>query len=127
MDWGIKPLRQSQFGDLMGGDRHDASYRFLDELEPVDLVIRGSARSFPVARPMLKGQGTDSQGVNLKSNNPKSSVVRFVSVTLNPGEDEGFVTSRADELTDPHELFKELDDLRWGIETFYGFLTTRLE
>jgi hypothetical protein len=67
---------------------------------------------------MLKGQGTDSQVVNLKINNPKSRAVRLVTVTLNTGEYEVLVTSLADELTYPNELFKELYYLRWGIETF---------
>ena len=127
VDLGIKPLSHSQFGDLIVCDRNYASYRFLDELEHVDFVIRCSASSFQVARAMLKGQGTDSQVVNLKINNQKSRLVRFVRVTLNPGEYEVLVTSLADERTYPNELFKELYYLRWGIETFYGFLKTRLE
>jgi hypothetical protein len=40
VDLGIKPLSHSQFGDLIVCDRNDASYRFLDELEHVDFVIK---------------------------------------------------------------------------------------
>ena len=127
VDWGIKHLGPPHCGDLILCDRNYASYRFLEEREPIDFVIRCSASSFQVARAMLKGQGTDSQVVNLKISNQKSIQVRFVRVTLSTREYEVFVTSLADELTYPNELFKELYYLRWGIETFYGFLKTRLE
>ena len=43
------------------------------------------------------------------------------------GEYEILVTSLLDEQLYPTEMFKELYYLRWGIETFYGLLKTRLE
>ena len=118
MDLGIKHLGHTQVGDLILCDRNYASYRFLEELESIDLVIRCSANSFQVARAMLKGQGSDSPVVNLKLNNQKSISVRWVRVTLSPLEYEVLVTSLVDELIYPNELFKELYYRRWGIETF---------
>ena len=127
VDLGIKPLGYTQSGDLILGARNSASYRFLDKLGSTDFIIRCSANSFQVARAMLKGPGTDSQVVNLKLNRQKSIPVRFIRVILSPLESEVLVTSLVDEFTYPNELFKELYHLRWGIETFYGFLKTRLE
>ena len=127
VDLGLKHLGYIQSGDLILCDRNYASYRFLEQLEPVDFIIRCSANSFQAARPMLKGQGTDSQVVNLKLNRKKSIPVRFIRVILSTGEYEVLVTSLVDEFTYPNELFKELYHLRWEIETFYGFLKTRLE
>jgi len=43
------------------------------------------------------------------------------------GEYEILVTSLLNEPLYPTEMFKELYHLRWGIETFYGLLKTRLE
>ena len=120
-------------------DRNYPSYRMLAELtqQQRDFVIRCSAASFKEARLMLKGEGSDSQLVTLtpygeqrreikRLNLPLSLTVRFVRVRLSTGEWEVLVTSLLDEARYPSAEFLELYGLRWGIETFYGLLKTRL-
>jgi hypothetical protein len=103
-----------------------------------DFVIRCSAASFAEAREMLQGQGPDSQVVTLtpcagqlatirEMGLPLSLKVRFVRVVLSTGEYEVLVTSLLDNTRYPTEGFRELYYFRWGIETFYGLLKTRLE
>ena len=57
---------------------------------------------------------------------PEKITVRFVRVVLDTGEIEILVTSLLDEQAYPTEEFKELYHLRWGVETFYGLVKTRL-
>ncbi len=57
---------------------------------------------------------------------PVSLKVRFVRVKLSTGENEVLVTSLHNEECYPSADFSELYYLRWGIETFYGLLKTRL-
>lgn len=101
-------------------------------------AIRCSAASFTVAREMLEGKGPDSQTVTLtpcakqkpvitKAGLPLSLRVRFVRVTLDTGEYEVLATSLLDEDQYPTEAFKELYNFRWGVETLYGTIKTRLE
>jgi hypothetical protein len=140
VDLAVAHLARTQTGDLLTMDRNYPSYRMLAELNQHkrDFVIRCSAASFAVARHMLKGEGADSQVVTLtpcpkqiplihKLNLPTSLTVRFVRVRLNTGENEVLVTSLGDDFLYPTAGFLELYRLRWGIETFYGLLKTRLE
>ena len=53
--------------------------------------------------------------------------VRFVRVRLSTGEWEVLVTSLRDEVAYPTAGFLELYHWRWGVETFYGVLKTRLD
>ena len=46
---------------------------------------------------------------------------------MDTGEWEVLVTSLQDEASYPTKEFKELYYFRWGIETFYGLIKTRLE
>jgi hypothetical protein len=57
---------------------------------------------------------------------PKTLTVRFVRVRLDNGEYEVLATSVLDQQNYPTTIFKELYYCRWGIETFYGILKTRL-
>jgi len=121
-------------------DRNFPSYRMVAELSQRqrEFVIRCSAASFGVARRMLKGEGPDSQIVTLtpcaeqastirKQGLPMSLTVRFVRVRLRTGEYEVLVTSLLNQALYSTEGFLELYRLRWGVETFYGLLKTRLE
>lgn len=136
----ISHLPHSHVGDLWVLDRGYAAYRLLAELskQSREFVIRCSCAAFSTARKMLKGEGSDSQVVVLKPPHgkskalrglglPKAIKVRFVRVRLSTGEQEVLVTSLLDEQRHPTEAFRELYGLRWGIETFYGLLKTRLE
>jgi hypothetical protein len=58
---------------------------------------------------------------------PMTLTVRFVRVRLSTGEWEVLVTSLRDEAAYPTADFLELYHWRWGVETFYGLLKTRLD
>lgn len=86
---------------------------------------------------MLKGEGADSQTVTLTpcagqlpviraAGLPETLTVRFVRVLLSTGEFEVLVTSLLDEVLYSTHDFLELYGLRWGVETFYGLVKTRL-
>lgn len=125
--------------DLIVCDRNYSSYSWLATLHQANraYVIRCSAASFATARSMLRGVGSDSQIITLKPHHsklkeikqqelPESITVRLARVVLNTGEYEVLVTSLLDEHEYPTTEFKSLYALRWGEETFYGILKTRL-
>lgn len=135
----IAHLKHTQCDDLLLMDRNYPSYRMLATCihSERDFAIRCSAASFGVARRMLKGGGADSQIVVLRpcaeqipmihaSGLPETLTVRFVRVLLSTGEFEVLVTSLLDETRYPTHDFLTLYGLRWGIETFYGVIKTRL-
>jgi Transposase DDE domain len=139
VDLAIAHLAHVRCGDLLLMDRNYPSYRMLATTlqSGCDLVIRCSAASYDVARQMLKGEGEDSQVVTLTpcakqvsairaAGLPETIRVRFVRVLLSTGEFEVLVTTLLDEALYPTEDFLELYNFRWGIETFYGLLKTRL-
>lgn len=140
IDLAVAHLPHTQAGDLLTMDRNYPSYRMLAELSHHrrDFAIRCSTASFAEARRMLKGEGPDSQVVTLTPcagqlpsirglGLPLSLTVRMVRVLLATGEYEVLVTSLLDADLYPTEGFLKLYHLRWGIETFYGLLKTRLE
>ena len=140
VDLAVKHLAHTRAKDLITMDRNYPSYRMIAELQrhDRDFVIRCSAASFKAARKMLKGEGPDSQIVTLMPCDkqaslmrqlelPPSITVRFVRVKLDTGEWEVLVTSLVDEEKYSTKEFKELYYLRWGVETFYGLIKTRLE
>ncbi|NEX23808.1 IS4 family transposase, partial [Thiorhodococcus mannitoliphagus] len=139
VDLAVGHLAHTRPGDLLVMDRNYPSYRMLAELtqRQRDFVMRCSAASFAPARRMLKGEGPDSQIVTLTPcagqardirarGLPRSLTVRFVRVRLSTGEWEVLVTSLLDVARYPTADFLELYGLRWGVETFYGLLKTRL-
>jgi hypothetical protein len=140
VDLAIEHLAHTTAEDLLLEDRGYASYEMLAESNHHNrqIVIRCSGASFSVARKMLKGEGADSQIVTLvpckkqraemkKRGLPMKLTVRFVRVLLDTGEYEVLVTSLLDGKQYPTEEFKTLYWYRWGVETFYGVLKTRLE
>lgn len=121
-------------------DRNYPSYQLVAELlkQQRAFVIRCSSTSFSTTRKMLKDEGPDSQVVVLKPPHgkskalsglglPKAIKVRFIRVRLSMGEYEVLISSLLDEQRYPTEAFRDLYDLRWGIETFCSLLKTRLE
>jgi hypothetical protein len=100
-------------------------------------LVRCTRRSFKVAKDMLEGTGPDDVTVDLipgkkflqnldNKDLPQTLTVRFIRVTLDSGEYEVLATSLLDHQKYPITIFKELYYCRWGIETFYGILRTRL-
>jgi hypothetical protein len=124
--------------DLLTFDRNYPSYVFLAFLTQmgIDFVGRCSRSSFKQARIMFE-EPIESWTVTLSPDRskrkevqslelPSEINVRFVRVILDTGEVEVLVTSLLDESLYPNEDFKELYNLRWGVETFYGTIKGRL-
>jgi hypothetical protein len=132
-------LAHTQPDDLLVCDRNYPSYRFIATLIQRDrhFVIRCSRSSFAPVRAMFAGKGADSQIVTLTPHSSKRAdirrrglplqiTVRLVRLTLDNGDIEILVTDLLDEKRYPTAEFKPVYHFRWGIETFYGRLKTRL-
>lgn len=133
-------LKHARTGDLVIYDRNYCSYRIMAETSQAgaDFLIRCRRKAgFKVADDMLAGKSSDDQVVTLtmparlaeregSQGLPTSLTIRFVRVTLDNGEYEVLATSLTDQQSYPAADFKELYYMRWGIETFYGVLKTRL-
>jgi len=136
----LKHLAHTQANDLLLFDRNYPSYLLLATLDQQNrnFVIRCSQASFKVVRNMFEGVGPDSQIVTLKVpssqvkqvkqlNLPQEITLRLVRVWLDSGEMEILITSLLDETDHPTSDFGQLYFLRWGSETFYDLLKTRLQ
>ncbi len=102
------------------------------------MVIRGGAHSFLAVRTMLAGGGDDSQLVTIKAPTnqvkrikslrlPRQIRLRLVRLLLPTGEFEVLATSLFHEQHYCIPLLAEIDHRRWGIETFFSILKTRLQ
>jgi len=132
-------LKHTKAGDLVIYDRGYCSFRMLALASQAqgDFLVRCHDKSFRLVNEMLRGEGPDDVVCEITANQkflrnannaalPTTLTVRFVRVVLDTGEYEVLVTSLLDQQTYPPADFKELYYLRWGIETFYGILKTRL-
>ncbi len=140
VDLAVKPLPATQPQDLLLLDRGYASYQWLATCvqHQRHFVVRGSAASFKPARQLLEGLGADSQVVDLTPSFSKRLAitvlglpsvlrVRFVRVALPNDEFEVLVTNLLDETRFPTSSLGQLYHLRWGVETLYGVVKTRLQ
>jgi hypothetical protein len=82
-----------------------------------------AGRSVVVELVPHRGQLKEVQAAGL----PEVIRVRFVTVRLNTGELEVLATNLLDEQLYPTECFAQLYHYRWGIETYYGLLKSRLD
>jgi hypothetical protein len=139
VDLAVGHLAQLQAGDLCIYDRGYCSYRMiaLAIRAKGDFLIRCPKGRFPQATAMLQGEVPDDVVTELTAPKgftdiptnqdlPGTVTVRFVRVILDSGDVEVLVTSLLDQKHFPLTIFKELYYLRWGIETFYGIVKTRL-
>lgn len=141
VDLAIQHMQKTQTTDLALYDRGYCGYRLLAMAaqSPAEFVVRCRLASFGAVRTMLKGEGPDDVIIRLLPNHhvrakaeekgetlPDQLEVRLIRVKLDNGEYEVLATSLTDQQAYPAELFKELYWLRWGVETFYGLLKTRL-
>lgn len=131
-------------GDLALMDRGYAGYALLASMcaRGVQVVARCSTGSFAAAQELFRrdeagvslqvclqrpagcvARGTGAQKVSL----PRQLKVRFVTVRLSTGELEVLVTTLLDEQSYPTEEFAWLYHQRWGVETFYLMLKSRLD
>lgn len=139
VDIAAEHLRHIEATDLVIYDRGYSSFRMLALADAAAgyFLVRCQRSSFKIAKAMLAGSGKDDVVVTVPAPptfaaNPKNKelphmlTVRFIRVVLDSGEYEVLATSLLDQAQYPLTLFKELYYLRWGIETFYGILKTRL-
>jgi hypothetical protein len=132
-------LEHTKADDLVIYDRGYCSYRMMALASQAqgDFLIRVPSGRFKVATDMLAGNGPDDVVVTLSApagfakdpshqGLPMTLTVRFIRVILDNGQYEVLATSLLDQHVYTLEDFKELYWLRWGIETFYGILKTRL-
>lgn len=139
VDLAVAHLAHARPSDLVLADRNYPSFRMLAELSRrgIDFAIRCSSQSFRQARAMLRGEGPDSQVVEITPASGKRGAIhnaglptrlraRFVRVRLSTGEYEVLVTSLLEENAWPAADFLDLYHQRWGVETFYARLKTRL-
>ncbi len=134
----IKVLAPEDIGLL---DRGFASYelwaRFVAQNR--QFVCRCAASSFSIVNRLFQeNQAGRSVTVTLRPQGQKQAqmeqegllkeiTVRFVTVRLSTGELEVLATNLLDEQTYPTAEFAELYHQRWGIETYYGLIKSRLD
>ncbi len=132
-------LAHARKGDVVLFDRGYCSYRMMASMAQTkaDFLIRCHGNSFSTVDAMLRGEGASDVTLTVRANArfmrlhrhrglPESLTVRFVRVTLDTGETEVLATSLLDAKAYPPGMLKELYWKRWGVETFYGSLKTRL-
>lgn len=131
-----KHLCALQKNDLVVADRAYASYKLFSRLKSleVDFVIRAPRRRFADGAGLFKDDSVASKTIELRAHDNlakdetllNSIPTRFVRVILPNNEIEVLITSLVDEQRYPTESFKELYRKRWGIETYYFTLKSRL-
>jgi hypothetical protein len=139
VDLAIQHLQHTKQNDLAIYDRGYCSFRMMAAAAqaPGDFLIRVPKKRFAVSNTMFTGAGPDTVTTTLTApagftNDPENRglattlTVRFVRVILGDGSIEVLVTSLLDQETYPATGFKQLYYLRWGVETLYGVLKTRL-
>lgn len=125
--------------DLLVYDRGFGSYMFMATLikNKRKFVIRLSKASFGPAKSMFKDAAPDSRIVSIQVPNAHRKAardlgldefinIRLVRVVLSTGEIEVLATVLFDTTKYPNSVFKELYNLRWGVETFFGKIKGRL-
>lgn len=82
-----------------------------------------AGRSVEVEVRVTRSQQAEVRAAGL----PETITLRFVTVRLNTGELEVLATNLLSEVLYPTDCFGELYHYRWGVETFYGLLKSRLD
>jgi hypothetical protein len=137
----MEQLNQAKAGDVLINDRGFTGYVYLAWHHKLGLhhISRCSTASFAAAQELFRrNRGGCSVRVRLtpppaqkpecrKWRLPEELVVRFVSLRLPNGELEVLVTSLLDETRYPTEEFLEVYHGRWGHETFYHVVKSRLD
>jgi hypothetical protein len=122
--------------DLLLADRGFASYGVFAGIlaKKADFLIRCKKDSYRNVHGLFKDKELLETIVELpctkacKKNKklPESIRVRFVKILLDTGEIEILATSLLDQEKFPYSYFKELYHNRWGIETYFHTLKSRL-
>lgn len=122
--------------DLVIADRGYVNFRLFVGIiaEKADFIIRCKKGPFEKYHNLFSNDAVDEVVVempcpkHLRSNKdlPEKLKIRFVRIVLDTGEVEVLATSLTDVKEFPHEDFKELYHKRWGIETYFQVLKSRL-
>jgi hypothetical protein len=134
-------LSRAQPGDVLINDRGFTGYVYLAWHHKLGLhhIARCSSSSFGAAQELFRhNRAGISLQVKLRPSAaqmaevrrlglPLELTVRFVSLRLSTGELEVLVTSLLDEGTYPTLEFLDVYHSRWGHETFYNVLKSRLD
>jgi len=140
-DLAARHLRRLEAGDVALLDRGFAEYKLWAQAVHAGcrFVCRCQAHTFAIVNrlfeedqagrsvvaelvpPREQAKAVEAQGL------PMRIRLRFVTVRLNTGELEVLATNLLEESLYPTECFGELYHCRWGIETFYHVLKSRLD
>jgi len=139
VDVALQQLDLSQADDLLVFDRNYTDYVFLAHLIQRQRHFIGRCRrsSFTAVQRMFDGSGPTSQIVTVRAPQrtrrhvcelgvPEWITIRLVRLTLPSGDVEVLVTSLLDEERFSIAELGQVYGWRWGEETFYGTLKTRL-
>lgn len=138
-DLAKKHLEHTKEGDILITDRGYSSYYWFALLLSLkrNFIARCTESFLKPVNEFFASDETDkivtlrapSGKINMakKEGLPLEIKVRLVKVILSTGEVEVLATSLTDHKEFPHEDFKELYNLRWGVEGFYGLIKDRLE
>lgn len=119
----IRHLDVLEANDLLLFDRGYPSFAFFTELtrRNLEFVCRTPQNQFVETREFTQSN-LQSQVIELAGQK-----LRLVKVELDFGEIEILITSLCDEQKYPTKTFKELYFKRWGVETYYDRIKSRLE
>jgi hypothetical protein len=124
-------------------DRGYPSYWLIYKLmeKKTHFVMRAASNANNTVKTFLAGKETDltlefyppyaslkklrDMGVNISKQTPVK--IRLVKVMLNTGEIEVLITNLYDATSYSVESLKEVYHLRWGIETYYGYIKDELQ
>jgi hypothetical protein len=139
-DLALDHLQRLEPGDLALLDRGFAEYPLWAQFVRAQrtFVCRCQASSFKIVNELFAAnQAGRSVRVELSARHllgqlrqaglPETILLRFVTVRLNTGELEVLATNLLDETLYPTEAFALLYHYRWGIETYYLLLKSRLD
>ncbi len=139
VDVALQQLELLQADDLLVFDRNYPDYVFLAHLIQRQRHFVGRCRrsSFTAVQRMFDGSGPASQIVTVRAPQrtrrhvrelglPEWMTVRLVRLILPTGDVEVFITSLLDEERFSTAELGQVYGWRWGEETFYGTLKTRL-
>ena len=137
----LEQLDALQAGDAVVLDRGFVGYPFLARLRAkgIHFIARCSSRSFAAAQELfrrneasqerrVKLTALSSQRTDLhQAGAPLGMEVRFISLRLATGELEVLVTSLVDAKQYPATALSEVYAQRWGQETYFFLLKSRLD
>lgn len=131
----VEELRCLKKDDLVIADRGFVSYRIFNTImnQEADFVIRCKKGAFEKYHKLFGKTKVVEKTVlvkcptaRMKESMPESLKIRFVRVVLDTGEVEVLATSLLNKKEFPPSCFKELYRKRWGIETYFQTLKSRL-